>query len=68
MPEQLDTFGEFENQVLKASPEKLVVVDFWATTCGPCVRFAPTFDKMAEEMADMLFFKVDVDKNRQDSS
>ena len=65
MPQQLDTFEEFENQVLKASPEKLVVVDFWATTCGPCVQFAPTFDKMAEEMTDMLFFKVRNQPNQE---
>ena len=42
--------------------EKLVVLDFNATWCGPCRQFAPTFDKVAEEYADRaVFYSVDVD-------
>ena len=42
--------------------EKLVVIDFNATWCGPCRQFAPTFDKVAEEYADRaVFYSVDVD-------
>ena len=42
--------------------EKLVVIDFNATWCGPCRQFAPTFDKVAEEYADRaVFYIVDVD-------
>merc|ERR1712164_73927 len=45
--------------------DKLVVVDFTATWCGPCQRIAPVFVKMAEEMPDVVFVKVDVDENQE---
>ena len=41
---------------------KLVVTDWFATWCGPCNNFKPTFQKMAEEYKDVLFCKIDVDQ------
>ena len=52
------TTDNFETEVLKA--EKPVLVDFWATWCGPCRRQAPVVEELAE--AGYEVGKVDVDK------
>lgn len=51
------TAQNFEAEVLKA--EKPVLVDFWATWCGPCRRQAPVVEELSEE--GFLVGKVDVD-------
>lgn len=43
--------------------DKPVLVDFFATWCGPCKMFAPTFDEYAEDHGDVTCVKVDVDQN-----
>ena len=42
--------------------EKPVLVDFFATWCGPCKMFAPTFDEFASEHEEIACVKVDVDE------
>jgi thioredoxin 1 len=66
MPEnivEIKSAEEFE-KLLKNYPNKVVIIDFWAVWCGPCMFFAPIFKKLHEEYKkDFIFVKVNVDEN-----
>ena len=49
---------DFEKTI---TDNNLVFVDFWATWCGPCRAFGPTFEAASEENPDIVFGKVDTD-------
>ncbi len=53
------TKENFESEVLKS--DKKVVLDFWATWCGPCKMIAPVLEELSEEREDIKIGKVDVD-------
>ena len=53
---------DFQSKVLEA--DKPVLVDFFATWCGPCKRLAPVLDEVAQEKAGQAYvYKVDIDQS-----
>lgn len=57
------TSENFEQEVLKSN--KPVLLDFWATWCGPCQMQGPIFDEAAEKLSDKAVFgKVNVDEQQ----
>ena len=55
------TAENFEQTVLSSD---IVLVDFWASWCGPCRQFAPTFERASEANTDIVFGKVDTEAER----
>jgi thioredoxin 1 len=43
----------------------VVIVDFWAPWCAPCRAFAPTFEQASEQHADVVFAKVNTEKEQE---
>ena len=57
------TAANFEEEVLKS--DKPVLIDFWASWCGPCKMLAPSVERLAKEHPEIKVGKVNVDEEQE---
>ena len=61
--------SDFNDQVIEASENKLIVVDFWAPWCGPCKQLTPILEKIILGLRDKVsLIKINIDENQQIAS
>lgn len=44
---------------------EIVLMDFWASWCGPCMRFGPVYEEASERHSDVVFAKIDTEKEQE---
>ena len=63
MAAKVFTTANFDAEVLGS--DKPVLVDFWATWCGPCQMQGPIVEELADEISDVVIGKLDVDAEEE---
>lgn len=60
----------FNDQTAREAIEsgKPVVIDFWATWCGPCIKLGPVVEELAEKYPDVTIGKLNIDENDEIAS
>ncbi len=58
----LENVNQFKELIVS---EEKILVDFYATWCGPCKMLSPIIDEVAEENKEYKFYKIDVDENEE---
>ena len=57
---------DFNDKVIEASIDKLIIVDFWAPWCGPCKQLTPVLEKIIKSAGDKItLVKINIDENQQ---
>ena len=57
------TKDNFENEVMKS--DKPVLIDFWASWCGPCRMIAPSIEEIANEIPAVKVGKINIDEEQE---
>ncbi len=58
--------ADFNDLVIEASSNKLIIVDFWAPWCGPCKQLTPILEKISKSSLDKItLVKINIDENQQ---
>ena len=53
-----------ENFEKVIAENEIVMIDFWATWCGPCKQYGPIFESVAQENPDVVFAKINTDEQQ----
>ena len=56
----INSLSEYHSEV---KTNEFVIIDFFATWCGPCIRIKPEFEKLSQKYQNVNFYQVDVDNN-----